>query len=117
VLSNGKIEVLMTSLLDQEMFIATELGILYNMRWGIETAYDRLKNKFLLMYFTGHKTESIYQDVYATLFVHNLHQLFIQEAQIIVNKKVTNCKCRTFKRNKNTNKRKATSTHANYRRN
>ena len=91
-LPTGETEVLLTSLLDKKTFTTTVLSQLYQMRWGIETAYDTLKNKFLIMCFSGLKPEAIYQDIYATLLMHNFQQLFINEAQVAVNKETTKCK-------------------------
>lgn len=90
-LPNGKLEVLMTSLLDTQVFTSDVLNKLYQLRWGIETAYDRLKNQLLLMCFSGLKVEAIYQDIYATIFVHNLQQLIVNEAQVIVEETTTHC--------------------------
>jgi hypothetical protein len=90
-LPNGKLEVLMTSLFDTELFSLDVLNKLYQLRWGIETAYDRLKNQLLLMCFSGLKVEAIYQDIYATIFVHNLQQLLVNEAQITVDETTTHC--------------------------
>lgn len=87
ILPNGTLEVLITSLLDQEAFPSSDFKELYNLRWGVETAIDRLKNQLSLMCFSGLKKEAIYQDVYATIFVHNLQQLLVNEAQNIVNQK------------------------------
>jgi Transposase DDE domain len=91
MLPNNKIEVLITSLFDTEIFHLNALNELYQMRWGIETAYDKLKNQLLIMCFSGLKPEAILQDVYATIFVHNLQQLFINQAQITVNEQTINC--------------------------
>lgn len=94
ILPTGETEVLLTSLFDTEIFTNAVLSELYRMRWGIETAYDTLKNKFLIMCFSGLKPEAIYQDIYATILMHNLQQLFINEAQIAVNERVTACEYR-----------------------
>lgn len=85
ILPNGTVEVLITSLLDQEVFPTSDFKELYNLRWGVETSINRLKNQLLMMCFSGIKEEAIYQDVYATFFVHNLQQLLVNEAQDIVN--------------------------------
>lgn len=91
-LPNGQTEVLMTSLFDTNTFSIATLDELYQMRWGIETTFDRLKNQLLLTCFTGLKPEAIYQDVFATVFVHNLQQAIVNEAQVIVNEATTKCK-------------------------
>lgn len=90
-LPNGETEVLLTSLFDRNVFNIAAMNKLYQMRWGIETAYNRLKNQLLIMCFSGIKIEAIYQDVYATIFMHNFQQMFINEAQVIVNEEVVNC--------------------------
>lgn len=84
-LPNGEIEVLATSLLDDQTMSIADLGELYALRWGVETAFDRLKNLLLVMCFSGIKPDAIYQDVYATIFVYNLQQLLANQAQVIVN--------------------------------
>ena len=90
-LPNGKLEVLMTSLFATQLFTLDVLNKLYQLRWGIETAYDRLKNQLLLMCFSGLKVEAIYQDIYSTIFVHNLQQLIVNEAQQTVDETTTHC--------------------------
>lgn len=85
VLPSGEIEVLATSFLDSEAMTIADLAELYQMRWGIETCFDRLKNHLQIMCFTGLKPEAILQDIYATIFTHNLQQIFVNEAQEIVN--------------------------------
>lgn len=84
-LPNGEIEVLATSFLDAQTMSIADLGELYALRWGVETAFDRLKNQLLIMCFSGIKPDAIYQDVYATIFVYNLQQLLANQAQVIVN--------------------------------
>jgi hypothetical protein len=88
VLPNGEIEVLATSLLDQTAYLSYEFGELYNLRWGVETAIDVLKNKFEVTSFLAHKAQGIYQEVYATIFDCNIQQLLVSAAQVIVNKQV-----------------------------
>ena len=39
----------------------------------------------------GLKPEAIYQEIYATIFVHNLQKVFINEAQNTVNELTINC--------------------------
>lgn len=43
VLSSGEIEVLATSLLDEQQFKVEEFGELYYLRWGVETFFSKLK--------------------------------------------------------------------------
>lgn len=42
--------------LSREDFTQQEISEIYRLRWGIETAYDTLKNKFMLENFTGIKS-------------------------------------------------------------
>lgn len=44
-LPSGEIEILMTSLLDSQIYPAKIFKELYFLRWKIETFYDELKNK------------------------------------------------------------------------
>ncbi len=88
LLLDGTVEVLATSLLDTVQFPTSIFAQLYHLRWGVETCFDRFKNKLLALYFTGHKAEAIYQEIYANVIVHNLHQLLVTPAQIIVNQKI-----------------------------
>jgi hypothetical protein len=85
VLPSGEIEVLATSFLDADFMPIADLAYLYQLRWGIETCFDKLKNQLLLTCFSGLKPQAILQDIYATIFTFNLHQLFVNEAQVIVN--------------------------------
>lgn len=79
-LDNGKVEILLTNLYDSTITNA-DFKILYNYRWGCETNYDCLKNKFEIELFTGQKPESVLQDFYATIFIHNLNSILIEDCQ------------------------------------
>ncbi|MPM97683.1 hypothetical protein SDC9_144860 [bioreactor metagenome] len=63
-------------------FSRQEISELYRLRWGIETAYDTLKNKFLLENFTGKKAILIEQDILATVCLYNLTQDLLRDAEI-----------------------------------
>ena len=69
-LKNGKQEALITTL--EEDFTKEELQDLYALRWGIETQYNDLKNKFQLENFSGIDNICILQDFYATMFLSNI---------------------------------------------
>ena len=93
VLESGEIELLMTTLLDAEKFPLSIFKELYFKRWGIETLFDKLKNKLKIELFTGYSEISIMQDFYCTLFISNIQSLLVSEAndelksQNITNKK------------------------------
>jgi Transposase DDE domain len=80
VLDNGTIEVLMTSLTENNFFPIEIFKELYFKRWGIETLYDKLKNKLKIESFTGYSQTSILQDFYCSLFLSNIQSLLTSEA-------------------------------------
>ena len=69
-LKNGNTEALITNL--EEDFTKEMLMNLYQLRWGIETKYDDLKNKLQIENFSGIDPICILQDFYSTLFLSNL---------------------------------------------
>lgn len=71
-LCTGEIEILASSLLDQKKYVTSDFYELYGMRWGIETFYDRLKNRLFLENFTGRTSESVKQDFYASVLLANI---------------------------------------------
>lgn len=73
-------EILITNFTPEEMNIA-ELKDLYNMRWGIETNYDYLKNVLEIENFTGDTDIAIQQDFYATIYITNLATVMVKDAQ------------------------------------
>jgi len=81
ILDNGEIEVLATSLLDEEKYPSTEFKDLYFLRWGIETNYDHLKNNVAIENFTGLSTLSVTQDFFANMFIVNLQSVIINDVQ------------------------------------
>lgn len=70
-LKTGEIEVLATSLLNELTYDIDCLCDAYQLRWGIETYYERIKGRLDLENYTGKSVESIYQDFYSTTFVSN----------------------------------------------
>jgi hypothetical protein len=73
-------EILITNLNPNEATIE-DLKHLYNCRWGIETNYSYLKNILELENFTGDTEIAVQQDFYATLYIANLANLIIKDAQ------------------------------------
>ena len=82
ILDTGEIELLVTSLLDEVLFPTPEFKPLYQLRWGVETLYDVLKDRLLLENFTGRTVEAVKQDFYATIFISGLESLLTQEATV-----------------------------------
>jgi hypothetical protein len=81
VLDSGEVEVLGTSLLDDATLPSEWFKELYGLRWGVETFYDRVKNRLNLEHFSGKTVEAVKQDFYATLFISGLESILIHDAQ------------------------------------
>ena len=79
-LSTGELEVLVTSLLDAEYFLAADFKSIYNLRWGVETLFDVIKNRLALENFSGKTAHAVLQDFHATIFITGLESLLTQEA-------------------------------------
>jgi hypothetical protein len=79
-LETGEIETLITDL-GEDVLNYEEFKGLYFKRWGIETKFDELKNKFQIENFSGVKPIIIEQDFYAILLLSNIASIFEQEAQ------------------------------------
>jgi hypothetical protein len=79
-LSTGELEVLATSLLDEELYPTEEFLGLYHERWGHETFYGTLKGRLDLENFSGKTVEAVRQDFYATLLLCNLESALSQPA-------------------------------------
>lgn len=80
-LNTGETEILITSLMDEKEFPTEVFGGIYNLRWGTETCFDTLKNKFQLTAFSGHTPEAIHQDFHATILVANINTILIQDCE------------------------------------
>jgi hypothetical protein len=88
LLDSGETEVLATSLLDQKKYRHKCFKELYAKRWGCETQIDKFKNKLQMEIFTGHKTEAIYQDFFASVIVLNLHNLIVRSCDKQLKEKI-----------------------------
>jgi len=84
-LENGDVEILVTSLLDRNLFPRTLFKELYHARWAIEESYKRIKCPVKMGTFSGKSVEAIYQDVYAKTFAVNLTAALAHPLQNIVN--------------------------------
>lgn len=86
VLDNGKEEILLTNL-PNDTFATSQFAELYHLRWGIETAFETLKSRLQLENFTGTKIPLILQDIFSTIYVSNLAQDIILEAEAELDEK------------------------------
>lgn len=87
MLKTGEPEVLVTSLLDEEIS-AHDFKELYNLRWKVETYFHRLKTHLNLENFSGMTPESVKQDFYATVFLSGLEAVLVADAQEMLDSKV-----------------------------
>ena len=76
---SGALEVLMTSLLDQERYPVNEFKGLYEKRWEIETYFNRLKNLLEVERFSSKKVIGIEQDFYGIVFLSTLASVLSKE--------------------------------------
>lgn len=80
-LSSGELEVLATSLLDEQCYPSACFEQAYGYRWGEETFYGLLKGRLDLENFSGRSVESVQQDVQATILLSNLESVVTRSAQ------------------------------------
>lgn len=78
---DGGTEVSLATNLSKEEFGTEEIGQIYQMRWGVETVFDMLKNNLQIENFTGTKPILIEQDIYACIYLCNLAQDMIADAE------------------------------------
>lgn len=81
-LADGTTEALVTHLLDEQRDPTAGFGPLYNLRWGVETFYGRLKTRLILQNFSGYTVEAVKQDFFAAVFLTGLETLLTDEAQL-----------------------------------
>jgi hypothetical protein len=80
-LPSEEIEILMTSLLDSQIYPSSMFKELYFLRWGIETFYDQQKNKLRVEYFTGYSITSVQQDFFCAIFISNLQSIIVNDLE------------------------------------
>jgi Transposase DDE domain len=80
-LDTGELEILLTSLLDEQRWPTALFKELYHKRWGVESFYNVVKNIVRVEQFTGHTPLVIQQDFYCALLMCNIHSLLVSEAQ------------------------------------
>ncbi len=80
-LPTGELEVLVTSLLDEQLYPTQEFLTVYHWRWGHETFHLMLKGRLELENFSGRTTEAVRQDVQAAVLLANLESLLTEPAQ------------------------------------
>jgi hypothetical protein len=85
-LATGELEVLVTSLLDEQKYPTGDFMEVYGSRWNQETFYFLMKSRLDLENFSGQTAESIRQDFYSTLLLSNLETILIEPTQTALEK-------------------------------
>ena len=85
-LPTGELEVLATSLLEEDMYPTEEFLTVYHYRWGHETFHLMLKGRFELENFSGETVEAVRQDVHAAVLLANLESLLSEQPKRLWNK-------------------------------
>lgn len=88
-LDTGEVEILITSLTDNEKYPTEIFKDLYFKRWEIETYFDLIKSRLELENFTGKTPESVEQDFYSTIFLSNLESLLSNDINSELREKST----------------------------
>lgn len=70
--NEGKIAILITSLIDTQLYPINIFSDLYHNRWPVEEDYKTIKCRLELENFSGKSALSVYQDFHAKVFAKNL---------------------------------------------
>ena len=80
-LSDGEVEVLVTSLLDSYAYPVSVFKELYHLRWPVEEDYKVMKCRIEIENFSGTSVLAVYQDFHAKVFTTNLTAILARPAQ------------------------------------
>ena len=84
-LDNGKTETLLTYILNKK-FKIEDFKELYNLRWGIETNYNTMKNRLNIENYTGKRKITIEQDIYSKFLKYNIFQYYKIYFNLLINR-------------------------------
>lgn len=87
-LNTGEVEVLVTSVLDDEVIPCRVFKELYHKRWGVEEDYKLMKSRLVVEQFSGKTVHAIEQDFFAKVLSKNLVVMFAEASQTIVDEKL-----------------------------
>lgn len=87
-ISDDNYECIVTNL-ERDKFPLEEIKKLYNMRWGVETAFRDLKYAIGLNPVHAKERELIKQEIYARLILHNFCERIIRKIKIQKRKKIS----------------------------
>jgi hypothetical protein len=77
----GGTEIIVATNLRESVFSTEDIVYIYSLRWGVETAFDTLKNNLEIENFTGTMPLLIEQDIFACVYLCNILQDMIADAQ------------------------------------
>lgn len=83
-LDNGETEILLTSLMDKDLYPHEVFKELYHLRWTVEENYKTAKCRIEIENFSGKSAESVYQDFHAKVFTMNLTAAITHPAQDVI---------------------------------
>lgn len=83
-LEGGETEILITSLMDKNLYPHETFKELYHFRWTAEENYKIAKCRIEIENFSGKSVESVYQDFHAKVFAMNLTAAITHPAQDII---------------------------------
>ena len=84
-LEDGKKESLLTNILDKN-FTIKDFKELYNLRGGIETNYNTMKNRLNIENYTGKRRITIEQDIYSKFLKYNIFQYYRIYFNLLINR-------------------------------
>lgn len=85
-ISDDSYECIATNL-NRDEFPMKEIKHLYNLRWGIETAFRDLKYTVAMNAFHCKKREFVYQEIFARIILYNFSERIVQKIVLKNNKK------------------------------
>lgn len=87
LLKTGEMEILVSTLFDMVQINKKAIQELYNLRWGVEEGFKKLKPKMKLEQFGCKRFEGIYQEFYSHIFMMNLVEIIAADASEKIIKK------------------------------
>ncbi len=91
-LAGGETEILLTSLINEDVFTPEDLKEVYGFRWPVEESYKTFKHKVCIENFSGKSKKAVLQDFYVKIFIMNLTAVAVQPINEALKKKAVKVK-------------------------
>lgn len=91
-LESGETEILLTSLINEDVFTPGDLKELYGLRWPVEESYKTFKHKVCIENFSGKSRKAVLQDFYVKIFIMNLTAVAVRPINEALKKKAAKVK-------------------------